>query len=220
MTQPSCYLVEFSVGPGGARKGDIYAAGTLASAREAFEETDHLDPYLLLWYGACLRLWVVRHGTVVGGIDLLPYVRSTDPAYDATVRDLMLGKDAWVGAVIADVDEVLTEHGWDMLGALPLLDHLFTLRRRGGPAAVAEERRAIAAAENGNLPLPPDGRPVAGLWLDWAALARDVPALDGPVLTEGPVTVTLGRTVPRDPDSYLVVGSENELFAGGNNLER
>ncbi|MFB4194701.1 hypothetical protein [Streptomyces carpaticus] len=219
MTQPSCYLLEFSVGSGGARKGDIYAAGTLADVRRAFEEADHLDPYLLLWYGSCLRLWVVRHGTVTGGVDLRPYVRCTDPAYDATVRRLLLDPDGTKGDLLDDLDGALSEHGWDMLAALPLLDRVLALRDRGGPAAEAGERLAVAAAETGDLPLPASGRPVAGLWLDWAALGRRAPALEAPLLTEGPVSVALARGVPRDPDSYLCAGVAGELVAGANNLE-
>lgn len=219
MTQPSCYLLEFSVGSGGARKGDIYAAGTLDAAREAFEETDHLDPYLILWYGSCFRLWIAQHGTVTGSVDLLPYVRSADPAHDATVRRLLLGTEEWIRDVLDDIDEVLVEHGWDMLAVLPLLDRVFTLRERGGPAAAAEERRIVAAAETGDLPRPAPGAPAAGLWLDWAALAARVPSLEGPLLSEGPVSVALAPGIPRDPDSYLCAGVADELFAGVNNLE-
>ncbi|GAA2422375.1 hypothetical protein GCM10010191_37670 [Actinomadura vinacea] len=88
MDEPSCYLLEFSVGPGGSRLGDVYAASDLAALRETFEGRwgdgyDHVIPYQLMWYGAVLHLWVVQKGRIVEGFVLRPYLRSGDPACDS-----------------------------------------------------------------------------------------------------------------------------------------
>src|SRR5687767_3565385 len=93
----SCYLLEFSVGPGGARQGDVHAARDVAALRAAFEGRYDDDDvaYLTLWYGAVLHLWVVGAGGVLaGGFDLHPFLRTGDAGHDATVAAILAADPA------------------------------------------------------------------------------------------------------------------------------
>jgi hypothetical protein len=58
------------------------------------------------------------------------------------------------------------------------------------------------------------------LMLDWKAVEADLPALQGPTLTTGEVTVVWPEHLPVHPDSYLHSDdSVAELHAGLNDLE-
>src|SRR5258707_15693766 len=95
----SCHILEFSVGPGGARQGGLPAALGPARFSAAFRrryDADHIA-YLVLWYGAILHLWTVRAGVLVAGTDLHPLLRTGDPALDrAVVAVLDAGRDGAV----------------------------------------------------------------------------------------------------------------------------
>lgn len=90
----SCYLLEFSVLPGGVRLGHVHAGGDLGELLEAFgrdwEEAGEMFGHLVLSYGAVLHLWIVQQGVIVGGIDLHPFLRTGDGRCDwALDRDAL-----------------------------------------------------------------------------------------------------------------------------------
>lgn len=86
----SCYLLEFSVSPGGARQGDVHVAPTLDGLRESFERrADGADGYLVMQYGAVLHLWIVQQGEIVEGIDLHPFLRTGDARCDEALARVL-----------------------------------------------------------------------------------------------------------------------------------
>lgn len=85
MPQPSCYLLEYSVEPGGARHAHLYTHATLDGLRELMG--DEVDPHKILWYRAVLHLWVVQEGRIVQGIDLHPLHTTATPTTIARCTD-------------------------------------------------------------------------------------------------------------------------------------
>ncbi|GAB3456572.1 hypothetical protein GCM10027570_38360 [Streptomonospora sediminis] len=238
---PSCYLLEFSVGSGGARLGDVHAAPDLAAARESFETRFAVDPdsYLLMWYGAVLHLWVVRCGAVTEGIDLHPYLRSGTPAGDRTLaRVVTLKRKAFAAdsserdwEVWEDADLVMETADFDCAPTLPVLGRVLELHDRiDADPGSADAQRAAEELEgfresDGELP---DGWPAldAGpraLRLDWDALACVVPALEAPLLTSGWIRLAWAGEPIRVKDSQITEGLRWDpsfaLHVGWNDLE-
>ncbi|XRQ06410.1 hypothetical protein ACN3XK_59350 [Actinomadura welshii] len=183
----SCYLLEFSVEPGGARLGDVHVGSTLGMLRQSWSLFgSDLDDYLVLWYGAVLHLWVVQEGAIVQGIDLHPYLRSGDPRCDAAVPRIVeareSGDDRW------DVlEQVIEGYDHETAEALPLLAHVLELQDRaedGDKAAGAELHRILADAEAEDLPESYGGVTVERLELDWDAIAGVLPPLREPLLAD------------------------------------
>ncbi|MFC3999754.1 hypothetical protein ACFOVU_27825 [Nocardiopsis sediminis] len=218
----SCYLLEFSVSPGGARQGDIHAYTDLKALREGFDERNGADPYLIMWYGALLHLWVVQNGEIVQGIDLHPFLRTGDERLDRTLARVLDGgrkegdDDAW-DELFSTVTE---DFDWNPAAALPTLAHLYDLRDRAGAgdeAAKAEIHRLNEAVEDGDdLEEFAEAGP-EGLELDWDAIAAAVPALREPLMGPGWLPVAWAKGVRKPRDSYLDIA--DELRLGFNDLE-
>nr|BFE61045.1 hypothetical protein GCM10020063_055710 [Dactylosporangium thailandense] len=193
LVRASCYVLEFSVGPGGARQGDLRGALTVDRLRAGFEDrydVGHLA-YLVLWYGAILHLWTVRAGELVAGTDLHPLLRTGDPGLDRAAAALLAGgrrgelRDLF-NRVHRDIDETMT--------ALRVFAHVLELH--AGPAA------ALAAIDAGGLPTPPGS---GGTFeLDWSAVAAAAPPLGEPLLRPGETTaVTWSDELAPPYGSYL-----------------
>ncbi|GAA4635506.1 hypothetical protein GCM10023196_081270 [Actinoallomurus vinaceus] len=239
VAEASCYLLEFSVGSGGSRLGDVFVAADLAGVREIFERrykgaTD-LIPYHVMWYGAVLHLWVVQGGSIVEGIDLRTQLRSGDPACDRTLARVVALQerdhdDERAEEIWEDVDAVIEENNWDAAPTLPLLGRVFELHDRidedpDGAETAQDELDAIREAiDEGTLPRP-DGSAPQTLTLDWDAMAASAPALADPLLASSWVTVAWAGDPIRVKDSYLchdLRGSDSgriALHVGCNDLE-
>lgn len=233
--QPSCYLLEYSVGSGGARLADIFAHGTLAGLREQVVQRSGdpivIDPYLVMWYGAFLHLWVVRGGRITEGIDLHPLLRTGNPEYDRTLARACAvreSEDAGDEALWSDIDDIIRGLDWAAERAFPLITRLFTLHDQAvsgtaEPAAVAA-RAALAQLREGiaDGKLPDLGGPtVDRISLDWDALTPAVPPIDGPLLAAGRVGVTWADETVQQRDSHLIDACFGpvDLYAGCNDLE-
>lgn len=78
------YLLELSVVPGGARKGDYYAFNTLDEIKNALMEDFHAhssELYILLWYGETVKLYVYENSEIIKIIDILPKITVKIPDY-------------------------------------------------------------------------------------------------------------------------------------------
>lgn len=225
-TDASCYLLEFSVGPGGARLGDVHAYPDLVGLREGFERRcdwrgeDGVDPYLVMWYGAELTLWVVQHGEIVEGIDLHPFLRSADPRYDATLQEVLDDQDEdW-----RELFDLVVEAYLDRTAAqLPLLARLRAVRAReaAGDEAAADELQEMideldAAREEAADPEESEADGANELRLDWDAVATAAPPLQGSP-ARGRFEVRWSPAFPRHNSSYL--GAGRTLHLGVNDLE-
>jgi hypothetical protein len=200
----SCHILEFSVGPGGARQGDLHAALDPARFEAAFRrryDADHIA-YLVLWYGAILHLWTVRAGVLVAGTDLHPLLRTGDPALDrAVVAILDADRDGPVWELFDSLSEIA---GFETMTALRVLARILNLRDRAAtdPAAEAELDEALDAIDDGRLPPVPETPATFGL--DWAALTAAAPPLHEPLLGPGETTtVTWADGAAPPSDSYL-----------------
>ena len=79
---PSCYILELSVSPGRARRGDVFVYSRLAHIRRCLEQ-EFLAPDVesrryvasLAVQGATVALWVVEEGKLVRGVDLRRHIR-------------------------------------------------------------------------------------------------------------------------------------------------
>ncbi len=226
----SCYLLEFSVSPGGARLGDVYAGGTVDAVRAATErrwDTGDIDGYLIIWYGALLRLWVVQEGTIVEGVDLHRYLRTGDERCDRTLERVIACReergDRW-----KVIDRILSPYVFDTATALPLLTRVLELQDRleADPAdapARTELDAILEAAGEKRAPASYGGVTVGGLRLDWDALAAELPPLREPILETGRVGVRWADAGLRHPESYLHYYTDpaapETLHAGTNDLE-
>ncbi|QKG22693.1 hypothetical protein [Actinomadura verrucosospora] len=223
----SCYLLEFSVGPGGARQGDVFAGTSVAELAAAFADRydDHgADSYLVMWYGALLHLWVVQEGVIVEGIDLHPYLRTGDARCDRALARIVAAHrrddDLW------DVlDQVMEPYDFDMARALPLLAHVLDLHERseaGDDDARSRLDRILEDAEAEKAPESYDGVTVERLVLDWDAVAAAAPPLREPVLEAEWVRVRWASKDLMHPETYLNPwGAEwvEPLHLGVNDLE-
>jgi hypothetical protein len=218
----SCYVLEFSVGPGGARLGDVHVAGTLAEARTSFElhclvEQHGVDPGLIMEFGALLQLWVVQRGTIVAGIDLRPFLRSGDAEADRAMARLIQVRGT-SGHSLDDLksllDEALFLHSCEQLRALPIIARIFDLydRAGAGDSTAASELDRLAEQirverdgfAEGRAPTLGTGESAATrLDLDWDGIAAVAPALQEPVLNEGKVAVRWSTAFPGPSGSYL-----------------
>ncbi|MFO0738395.1 MAG: hypothetical protein U0270_21050 [Labilithrix sp.] len=87
--QPSCYIVELSVDPGGARRGDVYVYSRVEHVRRIVEqEFQSSDPDLtslahsLLRYGERTLVWPVNRGVLGEPVDLQKFVAWKDDHFD------------------------------------------------------------------------------------------------------------------------------------------
>ncbi|WP_158642450.1 hypothetical protein [Actinomadura sp. WAC 06369] len=228
----SCYLLEFSVSPGGARQGDVHVAPTLDLLRESFERRAHgADGYLVMLYGAVLHAWVVQEGEIVQGVDLHPFLRTGDERCDAALaRVLALSADDLDDYDDEDEDDeddeeeteeteetegdetggivarILEPYDFSPERSLPLLAHAFDLHERsldGDAAARAELDRILADADAGKAPESFGGVTVDRLALDWEAVAAALPPLREPVLATKWLGVRWADGAERHPETYL-----------------
>jgi hypothetical protein len=218
----SCYVLEFSVGPGGARLGDVHVASALAGARTSFElhclvEQHGVDPGLIMEFGALLQLWVVQRGTIVAGIDLRPFLRSGDAEADRALARLIQVRgtsDHSLRDLNRLLDEVLFLHSCEQLRALPIIARIFDLydRADAGDGTAADELDRLVEQIQVDRDGFAEGRaPTLGanelaatrLDLDWDGIAAVAPALQEPVLTEGKVAVRWSTAFPGPPGSHL-----------------
>lgn len=76
--EKSCYVVETSVGPGGARWAELHAYTDLRHVRHCIDRFCHNgggDPaYLGIHYGATLSVWTIQRGVVTDFLDLHPFI--------------------------------------------------------------------------------------------------------------------------------------------------
>lgn len=100
----SCYILEVSVEPGGARRATGFVYNSLAHIRKCLEQeflAENPDDRagaasLAVCYGETIALWVIEKGCVVSVVDLRPFisVRMRDepacPLLEAVKRD-----EAW-----------------------------------------------------------------------------------------------------------------------------
>ena len=221
----SCYLLEFSVMPGGARQGDIHVGTTIDALCESLQHG--IDDYLVIWYGAVLHLWIVQEGLIVEGIDLHPYLRTGDERCDRTLARIIELKeqedDRW-GAI----DQVLKPYVFDKALALPLLTRVLELQDRieadeSDTDAERELDRILEAAEDKQAPTTFDGMTVERLHLDWDALGKAAPPLREPILATDWVSVRWADPDLRHEESHLHVYTEptepEHLHVGHNDLE-
>ncbi|SPL88273.1 unnamed protein product [[Actinomadura] parvosata subsp. kistnae] len=110
----SCYVLEASIEPGGARQGLLFALPYLESVRDIVEELvldDSAEAKAqrdLLAMGGMLTLWVVQEGLLAGGVDLKPHL---DPAGRAIDWDAVAAATPALRGELMDVDGVLVEMG-------------------------------------------------------------------------------------------------------------
>ena len=229
---PSCYIFEYSVGPGGARKGDVFVHGDFHKLRESVEEHNGpgcvVDPYLIMWYGTTLHMFVFDQGTLVREFDLHPFLRTGNEVWDRTLARVIghrestepegLAEPAWKG-----IDRLLRAYDFDCQEALPLLTRAFELRDRavaGDDAALAEYRQLVADADEHRR--QPSESAGVEFTLDWDAIESAVPPLTGPPFTEGWAAVSLPPdlwTVFSERQSYLTVDRSVNVHVGWNDLE-
>ncbi len=82
VNQKSCYVLELSVRPGGARRGDFFTYNNIEHIRSILEqeflseneEARALFTYLATCYGETIALWVIQASKIVKVIDLRPYI--------------------------------------------------------------------------------------------------------------------------------------------------
>lgn len=213
MSRPSCYLLEFSVAPGGARQGDVYANGTLAGLRKDFKD-ENVDSHLVLAYGAVLHAWSVQHGVLVDGFDLHPFLRTGNDEWDRTLLRLVEmrrgGRDARTHTRWDDVERFIEGFEFDSAKSLPALTEVFRRCDEGDARPLGR----LAEISQNALPSAP---PVS-LSLDWPAIAQHLPELKPPILTKGWFELTLAPGVRKSAQgSYLSRGTE--LHEGWNDLE-
>jgi hypothetical protein len=79
----SCYLLELSVEPGGARRCDVFAYNRPEHIRQCLEQeflgsdadATEMAAYLAVWYGETIKVSTVQDGSVVSTVDLRPFIR-------------------------------------------------------------------------------------------------------------------------------------------------
>lgn len=222
-----CYLLEFSAGSGGARRGDIHAHTDLAGLRAGFEARcahhgeDGVDAYLVMWYGAVLHLWVVRDGEIVDGLDLHPFLRCADPAYNTALQDVLDTHDD--DDFREFFDAVIEAYPFRTAAVLPLLARGLELTEAAmlGDDAASDEldslsdELAAAVAERRDPVLP---YPIISntLTFDWEAIAAAAPPVR-PGEAQGEFTFRWGTVTSPVPDSHL--RHPRTLHFGVNDLE-
>jgi hypothetical protein len=120
----SCYVLELSVVPGSARRGEIFTYNRLAHIRRCLEQelsspepADRAYAASLAARGETMALWVVDGGKLVSGIDLRRHVRlrvDDDPPVpltEAPARD-----EAWQDRLV-DGTRVSFEIDWDAIAS-------------------------------------------------------------------------------------------------------
>lgn len=204
----SCYILEFSVLPGGARQAELHVGGTIDDLHRITGDHwggEEVDGYLILSYLSLFQLWVVQEGRIVQGIDLHPYLRTGNARCDRTLRRFLLIADE---ERCEEFDVVMEAYGFDATHALPVLTRVIELqdRREAHPEddAVREELEDLLYGDRlRDRPDSYDGLKVEELRLDWDVLAAAVPPLREPVLTYGPVGVRWADPAQRDTESHL-----------------
>lgn len=76
MEPRSCYVLEFSVQPGGVRWAELHAYANLEFIGQGalrVSSVPETAPYMLLWYGATFGVWSIQAGKVQAFLDLHPY---------------------------------------------------------------------------------------------------------------------------------------------------
>lgn len=222
----SCYLLEFSIAPGGARQGDVHVGAGLAALRESMEERwmgDDIDGHLIVWYGALLHLWVAQEGRIVEGFDLHPYLRTGDERCDRTLARLLEIRhrrgDRWEAA-----KTVLGGDRFETVAVLPALTRVLDLQDRLETDPGDTEARAALDLLLTEPPAADEEMRVSALHLDWAAIGRALPPLRDPLLTDGFVAVRWADAALRHPASYLhslgdPASYDEVLHLGLNDLE-
>src|SRR5262245_80752 len=84
MDPKSCYILELSVVPGGARRGERFVYRSLEHIHRCLAWEFLGDPVsrfaaamLAIGYGETIRLWIVQRGVVTAAIDLDDFLRVT-----------------------------------------------------------------------------------------------------------------------------------------------
>ena len=161
-TPKSCYVLEFSVQPGGARLGDVHVHGTLAELRAGFDRRYSVDEFgvdgdLVLWSGAVLYLWAVERGTAVAGIDLRGYLRTGDEVYDQVVRRMLDLDDPGLHELGDTFEDVMWVSDHEPMRAMPTFARLFDLsyiRLAFNEDGVAELHAGVNDLEGGEDEYP------------------------------------------------------------------
>lgn len=84
-SEPSCYVLELSVVPGGARRGTLLVYNAFSHLRRLLEgefftpERAADNAELALCYGQTMAIWTLARGRVVDVIDLCDHLRLADP---------------------------------------------------------------------------------------------------------------------------------------------
>jgi hypothetical protein len=218
--EPSCYVLEHSVEPGGARLADFHVWGNLDDLAASLDRRGGLDPYLVMWYGIVLRLWVVQNGEALDEIDLRPYLRTGDERCDRTLarvialRDEASADQDW----LEELEDLVDDGAYWGVNALPLLAELFELRDRisadDGSAHDEWAELTDAIAGGDRAPSMADAAAQRPLLLDWAAVAVVAPRLRPPVLTTGQMSVRWPghEEGPQDLPEELRVGVNDLEF--------
>ena len=237
----NCYLLEFSVGGGGSRIGDVHAVPDLGAARESFEghwgdSLDDVLAYHVMWYGAVLHLWVVRQGAITEGFDLRPCLRSGDAACDRTLARIIslqerAPDDERAEEIWDDADSVMDGAAFDCAPTLPLLGRVLELHDRidaapGSPAAVRAEKELEEFRDADHEPLegwPADDAGPRSLRLDWDALAAVTPSLEKPFVSSDWMELRWADEPIHVKDSHVTYGLQwygrLAVHSGWNDLE-
>lgn len=89
MDQPSCYIVELSVDPGGARRGDVYVYARVEHVRRIVEQEFKNEnvawvemAHSLIEYGERTLVWPVNAGVMGEPLDLQKFLSWHDDHFD------------------------------------------------------------------------------------------------------------------------------------------
>ena len=123
--KPSCYILELSVDPGGARRGDVSAYARADHLRKILEnELSTPDGGMLpISYGERMILWVVQGGVVSAALDLHPFIRvHWGDRTPCTLDDAKaLAPLAERYGNVEEIDDVTFTLDWDAI-AIPALE--------------------------------------------------------------------------------------------------
>ncbi|GCE15399.1 hypothetical protein [Tengunoibacter tsumagoiensis] len=174
----SFYLLELWVGPGGARKADYYLFNTREEIKQALADDlsqQRLGPYLVLWYGEIINLFVYSEGKSVWKKDLHPYITFHLPGYPPL--------QGTADGCILDVSNS---------GLLPSAQTRQDSQRRLFRDELIDILWPTEQVGSGQ-------ESAVRVEIDWAAI--DIPALEGPCLQPGEV-VTCGQSYTNEEEQF------------------
>ncbi|GCE07576.1 hypothetical protein KDAU_49050 [Dictyobacter aurantiacus] len=174
----SFYLLELWVDPGGARKADYYLFSGVEEIKQALADDlsqQRLGPYLVLWYGEVINLFVYSEGKMVWKKDLHPYITFHLPGYPP----LQGTADGYI-LDVSNVDLLPSDQTRQNSQRQISRDELIDILWPTEPASSGQESAVRVE-------------------IDWAAI--DIPALEGPRLQPGEV-VTCRQSYTNEEEHF------------------